>query len=267
MDVRILSDNAVAESRPMGLVGEWGFSAVVGDVLLDAGQTGVAAENARALGIDPSDLDPIVLSHGHYDHAGGVPAFLSGDATAGDTTVYAHPDAFAPRYRDGTHIGIPYAREWVGSRASVVEHADPVEVAPGVHALGEIPRPHPDNPVGVRVGPDGGLTDDTVPDDQAIAVETGRGVGLVLGCCHAGLRNTVEYAEAVLGRDVRWIVGGTHLVAAEAAEVRELAGWLDGRLDVLAGSHCTGAAAERILADVLGDAFAPVGVGSRIDIG
>lgn len=261
MDVEILADNTVAESRPVGLVGEWGFSAVVGDVLLDAGQTGVAAENARKLGIDPTDLDTIVLSHGHYDHTGGLPTFLSGEPT-----LYAHPDVFTPKYRDGSHIGVPYAREWIASRAEVVEHRDPVEVAPGVYALGEIPRPHDDNPVGVRVTSDGVREDDPVLDDQSIAVETDRGIGLVLGCCHAGLRNTVEHAEATLGGDVRRIVGGTHLVAADEPRVRELARWLDGRLDVLAASHCTGAAAERVLAEVLGDVFEPVGVGSTIEL-
>lgn len=262
MDVRILADNAVAEPRPFGLVGEWGFSAVVGDVLLDAGQTGAAAENARKLGVDPSDLDTVVLSHGHYDHTRGLPGFLSVNPT-----VYAHPDVFTSRYKDGTHIGLPYAREWIASQAEVLEHRDPVEVAPDVYALGEIPRPHADNPVGVLVTEDGDRADDPVLDDQSLAVDTGRGIGLVLGCCHAGLRNTVEYAEAVLDGDVRWVVGGTHLVASDEAEVRELAAWLDGRLDVLAGSHCTGAEAERILADALEDAFEPVGVGSTIELG
>lgn len=261
MHVQILSDNTVVESRPKGLVGEWGFAAAVGDILLDAGQTGVAADNARLLGVDPTGFDTIVLSHGHYDHTGGLPAFLDGNPT-----VYAHPDAFTPRYKDGTHVGLQYDREWLASRADVVEHRGPVEVAPGVHALGEIPREHADNPVGKRRTADGALEADRIQDDQSLAVETDRGIGLVLGCCHAGLRNTLEYAEALLDDDVRWIIGGTHLVASDEEEVRELARWLDGRLDVLAGSHCTGKAAEHVLAAELGDVFQKVGVGSSIDL-
>lgn len=262
MDVHILSDNTVAESRPMGLVGEWGFSAAVGDVLLDAGQSGVAAENARRLGIDPTGFDEIVLSHGHYDHTGGLEPFL-----ADEPTVYTHPDAFEAKFKDDTYIGMPTVREWLESRATVHEHTEPVEVAPNVHALGEIPREYPDNPVGERVTTDGGRAEDPVRDDQSIAVATGDGVGLVLGCCHAGLRNTVTYAESVLEDRVRWIVGGTHLVAADEEGVRDVAEWLDDRLDLLAASHCTGQAAERILATELGDVFASVGVGSTVTFG
>jgi 7,8-dihydropterin-6-yl-methyl-4-(beta-D-ribofuranosyl)aminobenzene 5'-phosphate synthase len=260
MQVRILSDNTVIESRPKGLVGEWGFSAVVGDVLLDTGQSGVAADNARRLGLDPSDFETIVLSHGHYDHTGGLPAFLHDEPT-----VYAHPDAFATKLKDGTHIGVPYTREFIDSQAEIVTHREPVEVAPSIHALGEIPRPHPDNPIGDRVTPDGSLEPDPIIDDQSIAVETDRGIGLVLGCCHAGLRNTIEYAETVLDDEVRWVVGGTHLVASDEAGVHDVADWLDGKLEMLAGSHCTGVEAERILSAELGDTFQSIGVGSVVE--
>jgi 7,8-dihydropterin-6-yl-methyl-4-(beta-D-ribofuranosyl)aminobenzene 5'-phosphate synthase len=262
MKVQILSDNTVVSSRPKGLVGEWGFSVAVGDVLLDAGQSGIAADNARRLGLDPSGFETVVVSHGHYDHTGGLPACLDGE-----TTVYAHPDAFTPKFKDGTHIGVPHAREYIESRADVVTHREPVEVAPSVYAIGEVPRPHADNPVGERVTEDGGRESDPILDDQSVAVATDRGIGLVLGCCHAGLRNTIEHAESVLDDEVRWVVGGTHLVAADDAAVHDLAEWLDGKLETLAGSHCTGVDAERILANELGDTFESIGVGSALELG
>lgn len=262
MNVQILADNTVTASRPKGLLGEWGFSAVVGDVLFDAGQTGVAADNAEKLGYDPTAFDTIVVSHAHYDHTSGLPAFLYDEPT-----VYTHPDVFTPKFKDGDHIGLPYTREWVETQADVVEHRDPVEVAPDVHALGEIPRPHADNPVGERLTADGSREPDPIRDDQALAVATDDGIGLVLGCCHAGLRNTVEYAESVLDDEVRWILGGTHLVAADEPGVRAIADWLEGRLEVFAGSHCTGVEAERILAAELGDTFESIGVGSVVEFG
>jgi len=111
-----------------------------------------------------------------------------------------------------------------------------------------------------------GRRSDSVPDDQALAVETDDGVAVVLGCGHAGLRNTVEYAESVTGGTVRTVAGGTHLVVRDDAEIHELGGWLDGRLDRFGAAHCTGSAARRILADRLPGAFQSVGVGTEFEL-
>ncbi|MEF8780775.1 MAG: MBL fold metallo-hydrolase [Haloferacaceae archaeon] len=261
-EISILSDNRVATSRPRGLRGEWGFSAAVDDVLFDTGQTGLVADNAARMDVD-FDFDAIVLSHAHYDHTGGLPDVL---ARLEEPTVYCHPSVWRPRYGeddDGEyhHIGLPYARSEIATEATIVEHTDPVEVSRGVYALGEIPRPHPEASVGL-IEEGSGMREDPVRDDQALAVEAGDGIALVLGCGHAGLRNTIEYAESTLGDEVRYVVGGTHLVAFEEDAVRELADWLEGRLHLFGGTHCTGATAERIFAERLPAAFESVGVGS-----
>jgi 7,8-dihydropterin-6-yl-methyl-4-(beta-D-ribofuranosyl)aminobenzene 5'-phosphate synthase len=271
MNVTILADNTVATGVPKGLRGEWGFAAAVGDVLFDTGQSSAALENARLLGIDTA-FDDIVLSHAHYDHTQGLEAFLDPFERP---TVYCHPDIWTARYirepADGRtldepiHIGIPYARSEIETGAEVVEHTDPVEITERVYALGEIPRPHADNPIHLCEA-DGELVDDSVPDDQSIAVETTSGTALILGCCHAGLRNTIEHAETVTEQDVRFVIGGTHLVARDVDDIHELADWLDGKLDIFAGTHCTGFEAEKILSERLPDAFRSVGVGSSIEL-
>jgi 7,8-dihydropterin-6-yl-methyl-4-(beta-D-ribofuranosyl)aminobenzene 5'-phosphate synthase len=265
VELTILADNRVTASSPRGLRGEWGFAALVGDVLFDTGYGGVVPANAARLG-RPLDAEAVVLSHGHDDHTRGLDAAL---AHLDEPTVYCHPDVWRARYRapedGGRHIGCPYTRETVADRATVVEHEAPVEVADGIHALGGIPRPHADAAVGVIETPDG-RRPDPVPDDQALAVETADGVAVVLGCGHAGLRNTVEYAETVTGGTVRTVVGGTHLVARDEAEIHALVDWFDGRLNRLGAAHCTGSTARRILADRLPDAFEPVGVGTVLDL-
>jgi 7,8-dihydropterin-6-yl-methyl-4-(beta-D-ribofuranosyl)aminobenzene 5'-phosphate synthase len=153
----------------------------------------------------------------------------------------------------------------VEADAEVVTHRDPVEIRPGIHALGEIPREHADNPTGETMDEDGTKTPDPLLDDQSIAVETDGGTVLVCGCCHAGLRNTIERAEAVTGDEVRAVIGGTHLTASDADEIHDIADWLDGRLDLFAPSHCTGATGERIFADRFPGAYEFVGVGSEIE--
>jgi len=271
MHVTVLADNTVATGIPKGLRGEWGFAAAVGDVLFDTGQSSSARHNARLLDC-PTAFDEIVLSHAHYDHTMGLDSFLD---PSDRPTIYCHPDIWDERYirepadgrtlEDPVHIGVPYSRAEVETGGEIVEHRDPVEVSDGVYALGEIPRTHDDNPVNLRAADDD-LVDDSVPDDQSLAVETTDGTALVLGCCHAGLRNTVEHAESVTGQPVRHIVGGTHLVAWDSAKIHDIADWLDGRLDLFAGTHCTGFEAEKILSDRLPEAFRSVGVGSTIEL-
>lgn len=261
-EITILSDNTVGISRPTRLLAEWGFCAAVENVLFDTGLTGVAKNNAVRLGMDPGDFDAIVLSHGHHDHTGGIEEFL-----INQPDVYLHPDAWQSRYKDGVHNGFPFTRERIEDGANVIEHTDPVEVVPGIWALGEIPRRYPDNPSGKRPV-DGKLVEDHIPDDQALAIETPDGIAVILGCCHSGMRNTIEYAEEVLDETVRIIVGGTHMVDHDHDGVVAVAEWLDEKssLEVVATCHCTGQDAGATLQSVIEDRFEAVGVGSAIKL-
>lgn len=270
-EITILADNTVVKPFPKGLRGEWGFAAAIDDVLFDTGQSESAVHNARLLDV-PTQFDTIVLSHTHLDHTSGLDHFLD---PMDKPTVYLHPEVWTERYLTETpagdslpnpiYLGIPFSRAKVESGCKLVEHREPIEVATNVFALGEIPRRHVETTVG-KIKQDGTLVDDPVIDDQAIAVRTDDGTALVLGCCHSGLQNTVEYAEEVIGTEVRYVIGGTHLVAMDAEEINEIADWLEGKLDLFAGTHCTGFEAQAILADRLPEAFSPVGVGSKIEL-
>ena len=256
--VTILADNKVVALRPQGLKAEWGFSALVEAkevVLFDAGQTGVAYENFQLL--DLPEPKKIVISHGHYDHTGGLLRFLRKDVK-----VYAHPDAFLPRFYRGEYVGIPFRKERLGT---VVEHREPVEVTKGVWALGEIPRKYETALLkDSYILRNGKRERDEILDDQSLAIRTESGVLLVLGCCHSGLRNTIEWAEEVVGDEVKFVIGGTHLIAYEPDEVREIVSGLD--LDLIAPCHCTGLKMEFLLMDLLGERFKMVGSGSVIEV-
>ncbi|WP_050038721.1 MULTISPECIES: MBL fold metallo-hydrolase [unclassified Haloarcula] len=266
-EITILADNRVASPYPRGLRGEWGFSVAIGDVLLDTGQS-AAVHNAKLLDVPVEEFDSVVVSHSHFDHTSGLLDVLN---VMDQPSLYCHPDVWDHRYLDqegqfdGAPLGIPYTKSTVEAKADIVEHRDPVEVTDGVHALGQIPRSDQDYVIG-KVEREKGDIDDPIVDDQSVVVETDDGLALVLGCCHAGLRNTVKHAESVCNGDVRYIIGGTHLIAVDSEEIHTIADWLAGKLDLLVSAHCTGTAAMGILNERLPEIFEPAGVGSTIKL-
>lgn len=261
MQVYILSDNKVVEHRPKNLLGEWGFAALmeVNDevILFDTGKE-VVNHNVQVMGAPLSQVNKVVISHGHYDHTTGLLDVLR----IMNAEIYLHPDAWLPRYLKEGYIGMPYRKEEVESLARVVEHTGPVEVSKNVWALGEVPRKHKGGRLDSHIIKDGQKVKDEILDDQALAIKTQQGVVLLLGCCHAGLRNTVEYAEEITGDEVKYILGGTHLVSLKDDEVTEIGKWLDSKVDFIAPCHCTGFKAEAILSSMLGEKFRSIGAGS-----
>ena len=262
VEVTILIDNKVINLRPQGLKAEWGFSALIKakeTILFDAGQTEIAFENYTLLGCE--NPTKVVLSHGHYDHTGGLMEFL----TRYRCKLYTHPDAFLPRFYKGDYIGIPFIREKIETYAEIVEHSEPVEVSKDVWALGEIPRNYEQSLLSDSfIVRDGVKEFDEIKDDQSLAIKTENGILLVLGCCHSGIRNTIEYAEEVLSDEVKFVIGGTHLIAFKDQKLEEIVRWLDRKIDLIAPCHCTGLKNEFYLMKKLCEKFRLVGSGDVI---
>lgn len=240
-------------------------------ILFDTGQSGtVLAHNLAVLGEDLRDLSAIVLSHGHYDHTGGLAEALS---RAEGVEVVAHPDVFRERFsrRDEglKSIGLPFARREIEARARLRLERGPVEVAPGVMTTGQIPRglglEARESRHVVREGER--LVPDPFHDDQALVLRTGRGLVVVLGCCHAGLVNTLEHVRNAFGGRVRAILGGTHLARADDASLARAIAAVRDEYDVeeLYLGHCTGARGFIAFAQALGERVKPCPAGLRIE--
>jgi len=275
MDAKIitLSENTAGLAR--GLLAEHGLSFYVefgnSKLIFDTGQTFTAACNAKTLGLNLEGL-LIALSHGHYDHTGGLECILE---KTGPTTVYCHPDVFAPKYalREGQkrYIGIPFQKddlEAMGARFDLAKNAR--EIMPGIWLTGEVSRvsdfenPSPD----LVVEGEDGLVVDPLWDDQALVLVLDRGLFVILGCAHSGMINTLEQAQRATGVDhIIGVVGGTHLgFGGEDKLPKTIVALKEYDLEILGASHCTGMKASSILSAEFGEKFIFNNVGTVIEL-
>ncbi len=273
MKITCLVDNAVWSHRP--LWAEQGVAFLIetgeGTVLFDTGWSGaVLMHNLEVLQIDPHTIDAVALSHAHYDHSGGLPALLD---RAGPIPVYAHSDLFRGRYclRDDVikPVGMPLARQALQGRVPLHLSAEPAEIVPGVWTTGEIrERPEPEG----RADHDlvrgtQGWEPDPYRDDMALVLETGEGLAVLCGCCHAGLTNTLLHVHRTYGQKITTVAGGTHLVSASEADLGRVIEVLkELGVSRLYPNHCTGPQAYVALAQALGKTVAPCPVGMQIDL-
>ena len=259
-----------------GLSGEHGLSFWIeyGDqrILFDTGQTGLLLKNARILGADVARADAIVLSHGHYDHTGGLAAILD---IAPRVMVYVHPAALWAKFgRKGTEtraIGTSDStREVVRAHAQeerVVWTEGPVEVTAGVFVTGQIPRITDFEDVGGAFYVDENCeTADILPDDQAMFFDTLRGPVVLLGCSHAGVVNTLDYiVKLTEGKHIYGVVGGMHLLSASQERIkRTISVFHKYAVQRIGLAHCTGADATQQICNAFPDRCFICSTGSRV---
>lgn len=249
LKVSILVENTVGVSY--GVFAEWGLSMLLDFgkelILFDTGQLGSLINNAQVMGVDLRKIAKVVLSHGHYDHTGGLLAFLK---LRGKVPVYAHSDLFASHcIRDGDtnrrYIGVPFCLEQLESAgADFCWYREPQEISPGLWVSGEIPRrtvfEKGDDRL-VQFNPNK-LIKDPIHDDLSLFYKTDKGLVIILGCAHSGLVNIIEHSKIVTGqKNIRAIIGGTHLGPVDSTQQEGTIEYLKSlNLECLAPNHCTG---------------------------
>ncbi|MBT3191466.1 MAG: MBL fold metallo-hydrolase [Verrucomicrobia bacterium] len=278
-------------TRRQGLMAEHGLALWIeaGDkqILFDAGQSGVLRHNAGQLGINLGAADAIVLSHGHYDHTGGLAAMPLTEASrrvcrnGEDKTgvqpvrVFGHEQAFTDKYsrRPGQaarDIGMArYTRQTLQTATALTLTDAPTEIGEGISVTGPIPRHTDFEDVGGPFFKDEACREpDDLIDDQAAFVDTSNGIVIILGCAHSGIINTLRYVRELLPkRPIHTVIGGTHLVTANEVRIRRTVEALrEFEIQRLIPLHCTGFAAAARLWNEFPGHVSTCPAGSRLEL-
>jgi len=277
MKVTILCENTVGIR--VGL-GEHGFSALIetdhGNYLFDTGRGESVVKNSLELMKDLRTVKKIFLSHGHYDHTGGLPEVLK---LRGKVDVHTHPHAFLDRIHmveeDGKEtkrfVGIPYKRSYLESLgAHFILNRDFFEVEEGIFLTGEVPRKTSFEKLDPKLFTemDGKTNPDVFPDDQSLILDTERGLLVILGCAHSGVINILNHVIQRTGKDRFYaIVGGTHLDFLAPEQLEESVKALKKfHIEKIGASHCTGMKGAFRLRQEFGDRFFYGYVGSTLNL-
>jgi 7,8-dihydropterin-6-yl-methyl-4-(beta-D-ribofuranosyl)aminobenzene 5'-phosphate synthase len=272
MSVKITT--LVDNTADSGCLAEWGLSILVEvdgrRVLLDTGASALVVHNARTLGVSLNSLDYIVLSHGHYDHTGGLLEVLK---SSQDTRVVAHPHVWHDRYsgrRTGPklNIGLPFTRDELKEHGALLElTTEPLQITPRLFLSGEVPLQTDFEQVdeGLFCETSRGVEPDLVVDELSLAVKTDEGLVVILGCAHRGPVNIIKHFKKIIGEErIYAVVGGMHLLHADVGRIEKtIEAFRHLGVERVACSHCTGPVATAMFAKEFKKFFIPNKAGTK----
>jgi 7,8-dihydropterin-6-yl-methyl-4-(beta-D-ribofuranosyl)aminobenzene 5'-phosphate synthase len=235
LTITVVYDNyAFAE----GLETDWGFSCLVEGaektILFDTGNNGdILLRNMGKLGIDLKEIDVVVISHSHGDHTGGLLNHVL--EQNGNVTVYL-PGSFSDTFKNTAQ----------GKGATVLEITEPTRICENVYTTGVLQG---------------------VVGEQALVINTEKGLIVITGCAHPGVVQMVKAAREVISGDILFVMGGFHLADRQSGYIEGIISQLrDLGVQYAGPCHCSGDLTRELFEQEFGDAYISLGVGRVITL-
>ena len=241
MKLKILIENTVFQPEAKG---ELGFSLYIETddnhrILFDTGQSGLFADNAKLFDIDVNTIDSLVLSHGHYDHTGGLQRFLSLNDHA---SIFAKSGFDEEKYGRGSrYIGLPKDIHIPQNRLQIIN--SPTEIAEGVFILPQIHifENNDTHFTHLQVKDGNNFIEDVFNDEQYIAIRRNGRLHIISGCAHRGIVNIIRSTQELFSEPIESIMGGFHTLHEEPATIHSLTQKLNAiGIKKVVVCHCTG---------------------------
>lgn len=245
-----------SRSQNKALIAEHGLSFYVElnghRLLLDAGSGSAAVENGGKLNVPFSQVEAVVLSHSHYDHAGGYPWMVQAGVRCPLVTgEYFWEEKYAHDGDKYVYLGCGFNQDWL--RQEKIAHRicqQELLLFEGCHVVSHFERNYEAERIPARFVKEtaAGMAQDDFADEICLALETPKGIVILAGCSHPGILNMTAAVAKRLQQPIYAVLGGSHLV--EAGEERTTATMEELErmgVSLLGLNHCTGDTAEAYL--------------------
>ena len=249
------------------LICENGFSLLIENeqfkMLMDTGKSGAFYDNALKMGESLTDLDCVMISHGHYDHAGGLMRMM--EETGSQKKLYVGKGFFDGKYctnKEGEkyYNGIQFERKQLNEFPIIVEEVeqDCLEIAKGVRIhrnFEQIVSYEHWNPK-FFLREEEQYVQDTFSDEMALTLDTKEGLVVIVGCSHPGIVNILKTIVGRTGQPIRGVIGGTHLMDADKERLlKTMEDFKAMGMEFIGVSHCTGDDNLKMIQESFGEYF------------
>jgi 7,8-dihydropterin-6-yl-methyl-4-(beta-D-ribofuranosyl)aminobenzene 5'-phosphate synthase len=241
-------------------------------ILFDVGASELFLQNAKKLDVNIADVDFLVISHGHYDHGGGLKIFLQGNSKA---KVYLHQQAFDKHYALRS-VGKP---ELIGLDENLKQNrqiaftSDDHSIDKGLWLFSNITQKEPrlKSNSGLLTEHNGQTMDDTFTHEQNLVIEEDGKILLITGCAHNGIVNILEHFHDLKGRMPDYVIGGFHLSSRSGGNesfetINRIGKYLIDTKAKYFTCHCTGLDPYNRLKAIMGESIEYLSAGSVIII-